>query len=110
MAPDEGEMACGEYGPGRLPEPAAIKQAIDEALAHAPASVPLTGQPDFAPSRHRPLSSRPIPVTAGPTHEPIDPVSSIAHRSSGKHRKTGTSTCRENVCQDGINREGARTL
>src|SRR3546814_6087623 len=37
MAPDEGEMACGEYGPGRLPEPEAIKQAIDEALAHAPA-------------------------------------------------------------------------
>src|SRR3546814_7636627 len=84
MAPDEGEMACGEYGPGRLPEPEAIKQAIDEALAHAPASVPLTGQTDFAPSRHRPLYSRRILVTAGPTHEPIDPVRYIANRSSGK--------------------------
>jgi len=84
MAPDEGEMACGEYGPGRLPEPEAIKQAIDEALAHAPASVPLTGQPDFAPSRHRPLYGRRILVTAGPTHEPIDPVRYIANRSSGK--------------------------
>jgi len=84
MAPDEGEMACGEYGPGRLPEPEAIKQAINEALAHAPASVPLTGQPDFAPSRHRPLYGRRILVTAGPTHEPIDPVRYIANRSSGK--------------------------
>src|SRR3546814_21166459 len=87
MAPDEGEMACGEYGPGRLPEPEAIKQATDEALAHAPASVPLTGQPDFAPSRHRPLYSRRILVTAGPTHEPIDPVRYIATRASGKDRK-----------------------
>src|SRR3546814_20919562 len=44
MEPDEGEMACGEYGPGRLPEPEAIKAAIDKALADAPAVVPLIGQ------------------------------------------------------------------
>ena len=84
MAPDEGEMACGEYGPGRLPEPAAIKAAIDAALASAPPLVPLTGQPDFAPAAHRPLFGRRILITAGPTHEPIDPVRYIANRSSGK--------------------------
>lgn len=84
MEPDEGEMACGEYGPGRLPEPQAIKDAIDAALASAPAAVPLTGQPDFAPANHRPLFGRRILITAGPTHEPIDPVRYIANRSSGK--------------------------
>jgi phosphopantothenoylcysteine decarboxylase/phosphopantothenate--cysteine ligase len=84
MEPDEGEMACGEYGPGRLPEPEAIKDAIDAALASAPAVVPLTGQPDFAPANHRPLYGRRILITAGPTHEPIDPVRYIANRSSGK--------------------------
>jgi phosphopantothenoylcysteine decarboxylase/phosphopantothenate--cysteine ligase len=90
MEPDEGEMACGEYGPGRLPEPAAIKAAIDTALANAPAPVSLTapealaGQPDFAPANRRPLYGRRILITAGPTHEPIDPVRYIANRSSGK--------------------------
>lgn len=68
MEPDEGAMACGEYGPGRLPEPAAILAAIEAALA--PASGPLAG-------KH-------VLVTAGPTHEPIDPVRYIANRSSGK--------------------------
>ncbi len=68
LEPDEGTMACGEYGPGRLPEPAAILAAIEAALA--PASGPLAG-------KH-------ILVTAGPTHEPIDPVRYIANRSSGK--------------------------
>lgn len=67
MEPDEGAMACGEYGPGRLPEPAAIMAAIERQFAGAG---PLTG-------RH-------VLVTAGPTHEPIDPVRYIANRSSGK--------------------------
>src|SRR3546814_2481240 len=84
MGPDEGGMACGEYGPGRLPEPDAILAAIADALAHAPATASLRGQPDFAPSRHRPLYGRRILITAGPTHEPIDPVRYIAKRSSGK--------------------------
>jgi len=84
MAPDEGEMACGEFGPGRLPEPAAIKDAIDAALAAAPAVTAMLGQPDFAPANHRPLFGRRILITAGPTHEPIDPVRYIANRSSGK--------------------------
>ncbi len=84
MEPDEGAMACGEYGPGRLPEPPAIFAAIEAALANAPAVLPLAGQPDFAPAQHRPLHGRRILITAGPTHEPIDPVRYIANRSSGK--------------------------
>lgn len=90
MQPDEGEMACGEYGPGRLPEPQAIIDAIDAALAGAPVPVALNapealaGQPDFAPANRRPLYGRRILITAGPTHEPIDPVRYIANRSSGK--------------------------
>ena len=69
MDPDEGAMACGEFGPGRLPEPAAILARIETALGRG-----ATG----------PLSGRHVLVTAGPTHEPIDPVRYIANRSSGK--------------------------
>lgn len=67
LEPDEGPMACGEYGPGRLPEPEAIAAAIRTALGAA--------------SR---LAGKHVIVTAGPTHEPIDPVRYIANRSSGK--------------------------
>ena len=73
MMPDEGIMACGDYGPGRLPEPPAIVAAIVALLAPAP-----------APSPSKRLAGRHILVTAGPTHEPIDPVRYIANRSSGK--------------------------
>ena len=69
MTPDEGIMACGEYGPGRLPEPPAIVAAIETMIAPTP------------PKR---LAGRHVLVTAGPTHEPIDPVRYIANRSSGK--------------------------
>lgn len=75
MAPDEGAMACGEYGPGRLPEPAAILAQI-EAM--------LTNRPQASTRAEQPLAGRHILVTAGPTHEPIDPVRYIANRSSGK--------------------------
>lgn len=68
LEPDEGPMACGEFGPGRLPEPEAILRAIEAALV---------------PSSDR-LKGKHILVTAGPTHEPIDPVRYIANRSSGK--------------------------
>lgn len=68
MEPDEGPMACGEFGRGRLPEPEAILHAIETALA------PASGR----------LKGKHILVTAGPTHEPIDPVRYIANRSSGK--------------------------
>ena len=69
MEPDEGPMACGEFGPGRLPEPPAILAAIAAKLGGMP-----TG----------PLAGKHVLVTAGPTHEPIDPVRYIANRSSGK--------------------------
>ncbi|WP_421852463.1 bifunctional phosphopantothenoylcysteine decarboxylase/phosphopantothenate--cysteine ligase CoaBC [Novosphingobium sp.] len=69
MEPDEGPMACGEFGPGRLPEPPAILAAIAAKLGGAP-----TG----------PLAGKHLLITAGPTHEPIDPVRYIANRSSGK--------------------------
>ena len=67
VGPDEGEMACGEFGPGRMAEPAAIADAAARMLG-------VEG----------PLSGRRILVTSGPTHEPIDPVRYIANRSSGK--------------------------
>ncbi len=70
VGPDEGEMACGEYGPGRMAEPAAILAAIERRLA-----------PDDRPSGR--LAGRRVIVTSGPTHEPIDPVRYIANRSSG---------------------------
>jgi len=69
LEPDEGPMACGEYGPGRLPEIDAILAAIGAA----------TGG-----SARMSLAGRRAIVTAGPTHEPIDPVRYIANRSSGK--------------------------
>ena len=72
MEPDEGAMACGEYGPGRLPEPLAIADAIEAAL-----------KPQ-AQAQAQPLAGRHVLVTAGPTHEPIDPVRYIANRSSGR--------------------------
>jgi phosphopantothenoylcysteine decarboxylase/phosphopantothenate--cysteine ligase len=69
VGPEEGEMACGEYGPGRMAEPAAILDAIDRLLGAKAAG---------------PLSGRRVLVTSGPTQEPIDPVRYIANRSSGK--------------------------
>ena len=84
MQPDEGEMACGEFGPGRLPEPEVIAAKIAEMLARGNADV-LEGQPDFADDdREQPLAAKHIVITAGPTHEAIDPVRYIANRSSGK--------------------------
>lgn len=79
MQPDEGPMACGEFGPARLPEPERIAAEILRMLPD-----PLTGQPDFAPSTNRPLTGRHLLVTAGPTQEAIDPVRFIANRSSGR--------------------------
>jgi phosphopantothenoylcysteine decarboxylase/phosphopantothenate--cysteine ligase len=71
LEPDEGEMACGEFGPGRLPEPEAIVRAIESCLA-------VQAQPAGM------LKGKHIIVTAGPTHEPMDPVRMLANRSSGK--------------------------
>lgn len=68
MDPDDGAMACGEFGPGRLPEVPRILAEINRPNA----------------ADHSSLAGRHIIVTAGPTHEPIDPVRYIANRSSGK--------------------------
>ena len=86
MTPDDGAMACGEFGTGRLPEPDAILAKIERLLALPKNSDPLAGQPDFAdaPETNTALRGRHILITAGPTHEPIDPVRYIANRSSGK--------------------------
>ena len=65
VGPNEGDMACGEYGPGRMAEPLEIVAAVEAALGAGP------------------LAGRHVLVTSGPTHEPIDPVRYIANRSSG---------------------------
>ena len=65
VGPNEGAMACGEFGPGRMSEPLEIVAAVEAALADGP------------------LKGKHILVTSGPTHEPIDPVRYIANRSSG---------------------------
>ncbi|WP_299639426.1 bifunctional phosphopantothenoylcysteine decarboxylase/phosphopantothenate--cysteine ligase CoaBC [uncultured Ruegeria sp.] len=65
VGPNEGDMACGEYGPGRMSEPMEIVAAIEAQLSAGP------------------LAGRRVLVTSGPTHEPIDPVRYIANRSSG---------------------------
>ncbi|WP_176592728.1 bifunctional phosphopantothenoylcysteine decarboxylase/phosphopantothenate--cysteine ligase CoaBC [Sphingobium sp. EM0848] len=83
MEPDSGEMACGEFGKGRLPEPEAIAAEVTRLLALPLPVDPLAGQPDFE-GPDAALAGRHILVTAGPTHEPIDPVRYIANRSSGK--------------------------
>ena len=69
VGPNEGEMACGEYGPGRMAEPEEIVEAAAKALA---------------PSHDQLLKDRKVVITAGPTQEPIDPVRYIANRSSGR--------------------------
>jgi phosphopantothenoylcysteine decarboxylase/phosphopantothenate--cysteine ligase len=69
IGPEEGDMACGEEGLGRMSEPPAIIAAAEALLA---------------PAGGLPLSSRHVLVTAGPTFEPIDPVRFIGNRSSGK--------------------------
>jgi len=69
VGPDEGEMACGEYGPGRMTEPAAIVDAIARLLSE---------------KQRGPLTGRHVLITSGPTQEPLDPVRYIANRSSGK--------------------------
>jgi phosphopantothenoylcysteine decarboxylase/phosphopantothenate--cysteine ligase len=66
VGPDDGDMACGEFGPGRMSEPSAIRDAILALLADGP------------------LKGKKILVTAGPTLEAIDPVRFLSNRSSGK--------------------------
>jgi len=70
VGPNAGEMAeAGEAGIGRMAEPLEIAAAAERLLR---------------PERPRPLAGKRVLITAGPTHEPIDPVRYIANRSSGK--------------------------
>jgi phosphopantothenoylcysteine decarboxylase / phosphopantothenate---cysteine ligase len=96
MEPDEGEMACGEFGPGRLPEIERIMGEIAAMLASplpfregagggaAQSGSALATLPDFSEPAHRPLYGKRVLITAGPTYEAIDPVRYIANRSSGR--------------------------
>ena len=83
LEPDEGAMACGEFGPGRLPEPEAVWTAITAQLG-ARASTGSAQPEPVEGHAQASLHGRHVLVTAGPTHEPIDPVRYIANRSSGK--------------------------
>ena len=65
VGPNDGDMACGEFGPGRMSEPLEIVAAVEAKLADGP------------------LKGKRVLITSGPTHEPIDPVRYIANRSSG---------------------------
>ncbi|MES2906846.1 MAG: bifunctional phosphopantothenoylcysteine decarboxylase/phosphopantothenate--cysteine ligase CoaBC [Pseudomonadota bacterium] len=67
VGPNEGDMACGEFGLGRMAEPLEIVAAIESAL-----------------QKNQPLQNRHVIITAGPTFEPIDPVRFLGNRSSGK--------------------------
>ena len=67
VGPDDGAMACNEFGPGRLAEPPAIVAAIEALMGRTSA-----------------LGGKHVLITSGPTHEPIDPVRYIANRSSGR--------------------------
>jgi len=69
VGPNDGDMACGEYGPGRMAEPEEIIAAIERLLSSGAQSS---------------LKGKKIIITAGPTQEPIDPVRYIANRSSGR--------------------------
>jgi phosphopantothenoylcysteine decarboxylase/phosphopantothenate--cysteine ligase len=76
VGPTEGEMACHEYGPGRLAEPVDILAAIEAFFAQSQL-----------------LAGRHILVTAGPTQEPIDAVRYIANRSSGRQGYAIAAAC-----------------
>ncbi|HEX7034605.1 MAG TPA: bifunctional phosphopantothenoylcysteine decarboxylase/phosphopantothenate--cysteine ligase CoaBC [Pseudomonadales bacterium] len=69
VGPDEGPMACGEFGPGRMAEPEALLERI---VRH------------FATGERPRLDGRHVLITAGPTREPIDPVRYVSNHSSGK--------------------------
>ena len=77
LGPSDGEMACGEFGPGRMLEPLEIVAALEGLISDSATTAPI-------PSSARPLAGRRAIVTAGPTREPIDPVRYISNKSSGK--------------------------
>jgi phosphopantothenoylcysteine decarboxylase/phosphopantothenate--cysteine ligase len=83
VGPEDGGMACGEYGPGRMSEPLKILGAIEQVLATG-TRIALPADSSGIQEARGVLAGRRVLVTSGPTHEPIDPVRYIANRSSGK--------------------------
>ncbi|NNC37017.1 MAG: bifunctional phosphopantothenoylcysteine decarboxylase/phosphopantothenate--cysteine ligase CoaBC [Acidimicrobiales bacterium] len=86
VGPDEGDMACGEYGLGRMAEPEAIADAIEAALS---------GETHLDGLKKKPLKNKHILITAGPTREPIDPVRYLSNHSSGKQGYAIAAACAE---------------
>ncbi|NBC31200.1 MAG: bifunctional phosphopantothenoylcysteine decarboxylase/phosphopantothenate--cysteine ligase CoaBC [Alphaproteobacteria bacterium] len=86
VGPNEGDMACGEYGPGRMAEPLEILAAIETVFARAGRGT-------------APLAGRRAIVTSGPTHEPIDPVRYLANHSSGKQGHAIAAALAERGCE-----------
>ncbi len=76
IGPDDGPLAEGESGPGRLREPDAIVAEL--------ASAPVDSKPAAAPASGGSLKGLKVVVTAGPTYEDLDPVRYLGNRSSGK--------------------------
>ncbi len=83
VGPEEGDMACGEVGPGRMSEPLAILEAIEAALLED-TRIALPAHLERAQRMQPLLAGTRVIVTSGPTYEPIDPVRFIGNRSSGK--------------------------
>ncbi|MEM6896137.1 MAG: bifunctional phosphopantothenoylcysteine decarboxylase/phosphopantothenate--cysteine ligase CoaBC [Pseudomonadota bacterium] len=75
VGPNEGDMACGEYGPGRMAEPLEIVAAVEAHFAQGP------------------LAGKHVLITSGPTYEPIDPVRYVANRSSGAQGTAIAEAC-----------------
>jgi phosphopantothenoylcysteine decarboxylase/phosphopantothenate--cysteine ligase len=82
VGPNDGEMACGEYGPGRMSEPLEIVAAVEAALA-GDMTIALPPGVGLRPAGTAKLAGKRVLVTSGPTHEPIDPVRYLSNRSSG---------------------------
>ena len=98
VGPNVGEMAeRSEAGPGRMAEPLEIAGRIEALLANAPtrtaAPAPTAASPSSPSRPHKDLAGRHVLITAGPTHEPIDPVRFIANRSSGKQGYALADAC-----------------
>lgn len=85
IGPDAGDMACGEFGEGRMAEPDIIADAVEAALQGVTTLDALNGP--------RPLKGQHILITAGPTREPIDPVRYLSNHSSGKQGYAIAKAC-----------------
>ncbi|SFX32915.1 bifunctional phosphopantothenoylcysteine decarboxylase/phosphopantothenate--cysteine ligase CoaBC [Marinospirillum alkaliphilum] len=72
IPPESGEQACGDVGPGRMPEPETLLHWIEQHFATA------------TNNTVQPATGLRITITAGPTREPLDPVRYLSNHSSGK--------------------------